>query len=98
MLKKWLNSNVKQFFVITFISVILTLILFSTHIYDYIVNGTVFSGAGDGFRQMMPFQMYLYEHLSSFSSLYDASFGLGGDYMKGLSYYYSLSPVSYTHL
>ncbi|WP_416200023.1 hypothetical protein, partial [Staphylococcus aureus] len=25
MLKKWLNSNVKQFFVITFISVILTL-------------------------------------------------------------------------
>lgn len=56
MLKKWLNSNVKQFFVITFISVILTLILFSTHIYDYIVNGTVFSGAGDGFRQMMPFQ------------------------------------------
>lgn len=87
MLKKWLNSNVKQFFVITFISVILTLILFSTHIYDYIVNGTVFSGAGDGFRQMMPFQMYLYEHLSSFSSLYDASFGLGGDYMKGLSYY-----------
>ena len=47
------------------------------------MNGTVFSGAGDGFRQMMPFQMYLYEHLSSFSSLYDASFGLGGDYMKG---------------
>lgn len=93
MLKKWLNSNVKQFFVITFISVILTLILFSTHIYDYIVNGTVFSGAGDGFRQMMPFQMYLYEHLRSFSSLYDASFGLGGDYMKGLSYYYSLSPL-----
>ncbi len=45
-LKKWLNSNVKQFFVITFISVILTLILFLTHIYDYIVNGTVFSGAG----------------------------------------------------
>ncbi|WP_398571496.1 hypothetical protein, partial [Staphylococcus aureus] len=32
MIKKWLNSNVKQFFVITFISVILTLILFSTHI------------------------------------------------------------------
>ncbi len=43
--------------------------------------------------QMMPFQMYLYEHLRSFSSLYDASFGLGGDYMKGLSYYYSLSPL-----
>ncbi|WP_373554183.1 hypothetical protein, partial [Staphylococcus aureus] len=33
MLKKWLNSNVKQFLVITFMSVILTLILFSTHIY-----------------------------------------------------------------
>ncbi|WP_416200076.1 hypothetical protein, partial [Staphylococcus aureus] len=30
MLKKWLNSNVKQFFVITFISEILSLILFFT--------------------------------------------------------------------
>ncbi|MBO0927393.1 YfhO family protein [Staphylococcus sp. 30400_3112M30941] len=93
MLKKMLNSNVKQFLVITFTSVILTLILFSTYIYDYFVDGIVFSGSGDGFRQMMPFQMYLYEHLSSLTSLYDASFGLGGDYMKGLSYYYSLSPL-----
>ncbi|UMT76736.1 YfhO family protein [Staphylococcus roterodami] len=93
MLKKLLNSNVKQFLVITFTSVILTLILFSTYIYDYLVDGIVFSGSGDGFRQMMPFQMYLYEHLSSLTSLYDASFGLGGDYMKGLSYYYSLSPL-----
>ncbi|MBE5674952.1 YfhO family protein [Staphylococcus sp. SS87] len=93
MLKKMLNSNVKQFLVITFMSVISTLILFSTYIYDYFVDGIVFSGSGDGFRQMMPFQMYLYEHLSSFTSLYDASFGLGGDYMKGLSYYYSLSPL-----
>ncbi|MBE5673900.1 YfhO family protein [Staphylococcus sp. SS35] len=93
MLKKRLNSNVKQFLVITFTSVILTLILFSTYIYDYFVDGIVFSGSGDGFRQMMPFQMYLYEHLSSLTSLYDASFGLGGDYMKGLSYYYSLSPL-----
>ncbi|HDY9511807.1 TPA: YfhO family protein [Staphylococcus argenteus] len=93
MLKKMLNKNAKQFFFITFISLILTIILFSTYIYDYFVEGIVFSGSGDGFRQMMPFQMYLYEHLSSFSNLYDASFGLGGDYLKGLSYYYSLSPL-----
>ncbi|MBE5660543.1 YfhO family protein [Staphylococcus sp. SS21] len=93
MLKKMLNSNVKQFLIITLMSVISTLMLFSTYIYDYFVDGIVFSGSGDGFRQMMPFQMYLYEHLSSFTSLYDASFGLGGDYMKGLSYYYSLSPL-----
>ena len=65
-LKKWSNSDVKQFLVMLFMSVILTLILFSTRIYGYIVDGTVFSGSGDGFRQMMPFQMYLYEHLSSF--------------------------------
>lgn len=28
-------------------------------------KGDVFSGSGDGFRQMMPFQMYLYEHFAS---------------------------------
>lgn len=42
---------------------------------------------------MMPFQMYLYEHLSSFLVYMMHRFGLGGDYMKGLSYYYSLSPL-----
>lgn len=34
--------------------------------------------------------MYLYEYLCSFFSLYDVLFGLGGDYMKGLLYYYLL--------
>ena len=60
---------------------------------SFITKGTVFSGNGDGFRQMMPFQMYLYEHFSTFKGFYDESFGLGGDYVKGLAYYYSMSPL-----
>ena len=61
--------------------------------YQFITKGIVFSGSGDGFRQMMPFQMYLYEHFTSLKGFYDASFGLGGDYVKSLAYYYSLSPL-----
>ena len=41
----------------------------------------------------MPFQMYLYEHFTQFKGFYDESFGLGGDYVKGLAYYYSMSPL-----
>lgn len=37
--------------------------------------------------------MYLYEHFASFKGFYDASFGLGGDYVKSLAYYYSMSPL-----
>ena len=59
--------------------------------YQFITKGIVFSGSGDGFRQMMPFQMYLYEHFTSLKGFYDASFGLGGDYVKSLAYYYSLT-------
>lgn len=44
---------------------------------------------------MMPFQMYLYEHFSQFKQFYDRSFGLGGDYVKDLSYYYSTSPLTW---
>ena len=68
------------------------LLTFTPYIYRYLTDGVVFSGHGDGFRQMMPFQMDLYEHFSQFKSFYDHSFGLGGDYVKDLSYYYATSP------
>ena len=61
---------------------------------SFFSQGIVFSGSGDGYRQMMPFQMYLYEHFTKFKSFYDHSFGLGGDYVKGLSYYYATSPFT----
>lgn len=56
-------------------------------------NGIVFSGKGDGFTQLVPFQKYLYHQYTHFKSFYDVAFGLGGDYSKGLSYYYSTSPL-----
>lgn len=64
-------------------------------IYRFITEGIIYSGNGDGFKQMMPFQRFLYEHFTHFSSFYDVSFGLGGDYFTDLSYYYSTSPVMY---
>ena len=32
------------------------LLTFTPYIYRYLTDGTVFSGHGDGFRQMMPFK------------------------------------------
>ena len=61
-------SNIKLYpFINTLLSIYLS-------IHD---KGDVFSGSGDGFRQMMPFQMYLYEHFASFKGFYDASFWFG---------------------
>ena len=64
-------------------------------IYRFIMEGIVYSGNGDGFKQMMPFQRFLYDRFSHFSSFYDLSFGLGGDYFTDLAYYYATSPVMY---
>lgn len=87
---------IKLLFVIV-LSSIASLITFSGYIYRYLAQGLVFSGNGDGFRQMMPFQMYLYEHFSKGHMMYDHSFGLGGNYIQDLSYYYALSPFTYLH-
>lgn len=78
---------------IIILSCILSLFIYIPFIYRFITQGVVFSGEGDGFRQMMPFQMYLYEHFTQFKGFYDESFGLGGDYVRGLAYYYSMSPL-----
>ncbi|MFC3612092.1 YfhO family protein [Staphylococcus piscifermentans] len=56
-------------------------------------KGIAFSGKGDGFTQLIPFQKYLYHQYTDFKSFYDIGFGLGGDYTKGLSYYYATSPL-----
>ncbi len=91
---KKITSNPYSFLLLIIIaSAILSLCIYLPFIYLFITKGTVFSGNGDGFRQMMPFQMYLYEHFSTFKGFYDESFGLGGDYVKGLAYYYSMSPL-----
>ena len=86
------SHKLSRFLTILLMGVGVALLTFTPYIYRYLTDGTVFSGHGDGFRQMMPFQMYLYEHLSQFKSFYDHSFGLGGDYVKDLSYYYATSP------
>ncbi|EKU50458.1 YfhO family protein [Staphylococcus massiliensis] len=71
------------------------LLVYAPVLYRYLHLGLVYSGEGDGFKQMMPFQMQLYEQLSKGKSLYDLSFGLGGDVFQDLTYYYSTSPIMY---
>ncbi|MGX0791925.1 lipoteichoic acid glycosylation protein [Staphylococcus hominis] len=93
MINKIRSNRLLTFLSIFIIANIISLAIYYPFIRDYFKEGFVFSGSGDGFRQMMPFQMYLYEHYSKFKGAYDQSFGLGGDYIKGLAYYYSLSPI-----
>ncbi|MCO4330690.1 YfhO family protein [Staphylococcus hyicus] len=83
----------KRFIYIFLFSIALTTLLFIPFFYNTFINGIAFAGKGDGFSQLMPFQKYLYEHYTEFKSFYDTDFGLGGDYTKGLSYYYATSPL-----
>ncbi|KIX91311.1 membrane protein [Staphylococcus microti] len=64
-------------------------------LYRYLAHGIVYSGSGDGFKQMMVFQLFIYERMTNFSSFYDLSLGLGGDYFTDLAYYYTTSPIMY---
>ncbi|PNZ82519.1 hypothetical protein CD132_04295 [Staphylococcus microti] len=66
-------------------------------LYRYSAHGVIYSGAGDGFKQMMPFQLFLYDRMSNLSSFYDIALGLGGDYFTDLSYYYTTSPIMYAN-
>lgn len=95
MLKQLWKNKITRFCCIMIIGILVALLQFAPYIYRFLTEGVIFSGNGDGFRQMMPFQMYLYEHFTSFHSFYDHSFGLGGDYVKDLSYYYATSPFTY---
>ncbi|WP_180548760.1 YfhO family protein [Staphylococcus haemolyticus] len=97
MIKKIWSKPFWTFGLIFIIANIVTLTIYYPFIRDYIKDGVVFSGSGDGFRQMMPFQLYLYEHFTQLKGFYDHSFGLGGDYVKGLAYYYSLTPIMWVN-
>ncbi|MCD8914651.1 YfhO family protein [Staphylococcus simulans] len=94
-----MRSNIKQNFIrflkIAGTAAVMMLIIFYPALRAYMKHQIVFSGVGDGFRQMMPFQKYLYQHVTHFASFYDISFGLGGDYITDLAYYYSTSPLTY---
>lgn len=94
-MKSFFSYQVLRFLKISAVSVILMLIFFLPAFNSVFRHDLIYSGEGDGFRQMMPFQMYLYNHITSLSSFYDISFGLGGDYITDLAYYYSTSPLTY---
>lgn len=95
MLNRLWSNKITRFICILVMGIIVTMLIFTPYIVRYFKDGIIFSGFGDGVRQMMPFQMYLYHHFIHFDSFYDHSFGLGGDYIKDLSYYYTTSPLTY---
>ncbi|KOR12501.1 hypothetical protein AMC75_08430 [Staphylococcus carnosus] len=90
---KRLNPGFKQFLWILLLSVGVTTLVFIPFFINTFYKGIAFSGKGDGFTQLIPFQKYLYHQYTGFKSFYDIGFGLGGDYTKGLSYYYATSPL-----
>lgn len=94
MFSKLWSAKHTRFACVFVLGLTVALFTFTPYIYRFFTQGIVFSGSGDGYRQMMPFQMYLYEHFTKFKGFYDHSFGLGGDYVKGLSYYYATSPLT----
>ncbi|TDM00754.1 YfhO family protein [Macrococcus carouselicus] len=85
----------KRFIKIMGIALVMSGIFYLPDVYRYMADGVLYVGKGDGMKQMIPFQLYLYEHFKHARMWYDLSFGLGGDYFTSLSYYYSTSLVSY---
>lgn len=77
------------------VAILLSLLAHSFILYRLFKDGTIFTGKGDGIAQMIPFQMYLYKKFTNFHFFYDIDFGIGGDFFRSLSYYYSTAPLSY---
>ncbi|ARJ51685.1 YfhO family protein [Staphylococcus lutrae] len=89
------NALISRFFKVCFIACLVGAVVYVPVIYRFLHDGIIYSGNGDGFKQMMPFQRFLYEHFSQHHSFYDVGFGLGGDYWTDLAYYYTTSPMMY---
>lgn len=77
----------KVLYLVAFIAI--ALIGHSYIIYRYMHDGILFTGPNDGLEQMIPIQMFLYDHWSQGSWFYATDFGLGGDFFTDLSYYFS---------
>lgn len=58
-------------------------------LYRYLKDGVLFTGPNDGIEQMLPIQMYLYDHWIHGSFFYATDLGLGGDMFTDLAYYFS---------
>lgn len=89
------KQNIWKWLLLLAIALGVGVIVYAPAWFRFIQDGIIYSGNGDGFKQMMPFQMFLYEHFSQFPALYDLGFGLGGDFFTDLAYYYSTSPLMY---
>ncbi|HAR6533153.1 TPA: YfhO family protein, partial [Staphylococcus pseudintermedius] len=92
MKKQKQKSHLSRVLIVFIAACLVGCIVYVPVAFRFIHDGIIYSGNGDGFKQMMPFQRFLYEHFSHLRSLYDNGFGLGGDYFTDLAYYYTTSP------
>lgn len=97
MKKQKQKSHLSRVLIVFIAACLVGCIVYVPVAFRFIHDGIIYSGNGDGFKQMMPFQRFLYEHFSHLRSLYDNGFGLGGDYFTDLAYYYTTSPMMYVN-
>ncbi|EPO5901691.1 YfhO family protein [Staphylococcus pseudintermedius] len=97
MKKQKQKSHLSRVLIVFIAACLVGCIVYVPVAFRFIHDGIIYSGNGDGFKQMMPFQRFLYEHFSQFHSFYDSGFGLGGDYFTDLAYYYTTSPMMYVN-
>ncbi|MFI3377706.1 YfhO family protein [Mammaliicoccus sciuri] len=86
-LKTFLNNNAIFKYILLF--GVLAILGHSYILYRYFKDGIIFTGPNDGIEQMLPIQMYLYEHWTHGTFFYSTDLGLGGDMFMDLSYYFS---------
>src|SRR5699024_5187550 len=60
-------------------------------IYRYFKDGVIFTGPNDGIEQMLPIQMFLYDHWTKGSFFYTTDLGLGRDMLTLFAYYLSIN-------
>ncbi|MEJ7540949.1 YfhO family protein [Staphylococcus intermedius] len=95
MKKQQQKIHLSHFLTVFIVACLIGCIVYVPVAFRFIQDGIIYSGNGDGFKQMMPFQRFLYDHFSQHHALYDSGFGLGGDYFTDLAYYYTTSPMMY---
>lgn len=85
--KNYIHNKIK--FKYIFLFIILAILGHSYVLFRYFKDGVIFTGPNDGIEQMLPIQMYLYEHWTNGSFFYSTDLGLGGDMFMDFAYYFS---------
>lgn len=79
----------KEIYIFVLLFMVLAILGHGYVLYRFLKDGILFAGPNDAIEQMLPIQMYLYEHWTHGSFFYSTDLGLGGDMLKDFAYYFS---------